>query len=52
MTYIFRPAVRENVGLLIGLSGASGAGKTYTAMELASGIAGASILTLVPTTLL
>jgi hypothetical protein len=40
MTFEFRPAVRENVGLLIGLSGASGAGKTYTAMELAAGIAG------------
>ncbi len=36
----FRPAVRSNVNLLIGLAGASGAGKTYTAMRLASGIAG------------
>src|SRR5208282_2893302 len=34
----FRPAVRSNVNLLIGLAGASGAGKTYTAMRLASGI--------------
>lgn len=40
MTFSFRPALRENVGLLIGLIGASGAGKTFTAMELASGIAG------------
>lgn len=40
MTFSFRPAVRENVGLLIGLAGASGSGKTYTAMRLASGIAG------------
>lgn len=40
MTFAFRPALRENVGLLIGLVGASGSGKTYTAMELASGIAG------------
>lgn len=39
MTITFRPAVRENVGLLIGLAGASGSGKTYTAMRLASGIA-------------
>ena len=38
--FTFRPAVRENVGLLIGLAGASGSGKTYTAMRLASGIAG------------
>jgi len=40
MNYSFRKAVRSNVSLLIGLAGASGAGKTYTAMRLASGIAG------------
>lgn len=40
MTFSFRPATRENVGLLVGLAGASGSGKTYTAMRLASGIAG------------
>ena len=40
MTFSFRPAIRENVGLLIGLIGASGSGKTYTAMRLAAGIAG------------
>lgn len=40
MAFSFRPAVRENVGLLIGLAGASGSGKTYTAMRLATGIAG------------
>jgi hypothetical protein len=38
--FSFRPAVRENVGLIIGLAGASGSGKTYTAMRLATGIAG------------
>ena len=38
--FTFRPAIRENVGLLIGLAGASGSGKTFTAMRLASGIAG------------
>lgn len=36
----FRRAVRENVPLIIGLAGASGSGKTYSAMRLASGIAG------------
>jgi hypothetical protein len=36
----FRPAVRENVGLLIGLAGSSGSGKTFTALRLAHGIAG------------
>lgn len=40
MTFTFRPAVRENVGLIIGLSGGTGSGKTFTAMRLASGIAG------------
>ena len=40
MSFQFRPAARENVALLIGLAGASGSGKTYTAMRLAKGIAG------------
>jgi hypothetical protein len=40
MTFTFRPAVRENVPLLVGLSGGTGSGKTYTAMRLAHGIAG------------
>lgn len=40
MSFVFKPAVREGVGLLIGLSGQSGSGKTYTAMRLASGISG------------
>ena len=38
--FTFRPAVRENVGLLIGLAGGTGSGKTYTAMRLASGMSG------------
>ena len=40
MSFTFRKAVRENVGLLVGLAGASGSGKTYTGMRLASGISG------------
>ena len=36
----FRRAVRENVPLIIGLAGASGSGKTYSAMRLASGLSG------------
>lgn len=40
MTFTFRPAVRENVGLIIGLASGTGGGKTYTAMRLAKGIAG------------
>src|SRR5262245_12468087 len=40
MTFEFRPAARENVGLLIGLAGGTGSGKTFSAMRIASGIAG------------
>lgn len=40
MTTTFKPAKRENVPLLIGLDGASGSGKTYSALLLADGIAG------------
>lgn len=38
--FVFKKAIRENVGLIIGLAGASGSGKTYTAMRLAAGISG------------
>lgn len=47
--FMFRPAVRENVGLLIGLAGQSGSGKTYTAMRLASGICGGKPFALIDT---
>lgn len=40
MTFTFRPAVRENVSLIIGVAGGTGAGKTYSAMRLATGISG------------
>lgn len=40
MTFQFKRAIRENVGLIIGLAGGTGSGKTYTAMRLASGISG------------
>jgi hypothetical protein len=40
MSFQFRPAQRESVGLLIGLAGQSGSGKTFSAFRLASGIAG------------
>lgn len=49
MAFSFRPAVRENVGLLIGLAGASGSGKTYTAMRLASGIAAGKAFAVIDT---
>ena len=38
--FTFRKAIRENVGLWINLIGGTGGGKTFTAMRLASGIAG------------
>lgn len=40
MTFEFRPAVRANVPLLLGLAGGTGSGKTYSALTLARGIAG------------
>lgn len=40
MTFAFKKAVRENVGLLVGIAGGTGSGKTYSAMRLASGICG------------
>ena len=36
----FKKAIREQVGLLIGLASGTGGGKTYSAMRLATGIAG------------
>jgi hypothetical protein len=39
VSFEFRPAKREAVGLLIGLAGASGSGKTYSALNLAKGMA-------------
>lgn len=40
MTFQLRPAVRENVPLLIGLAGGTGSGKTYSALRLAYGLSG------------
>jgi hypothetical protein len=39
MTIEFRPPVRENAPLLIGLAGGTGAGKTFSALRLARGLA-------------
>lgn len=49
MSIAFKPAVRENVGLLIGLAGGTGSGKTFTALRLASGIAGDKPFALIDT---
>jgi len=49
MTFQFKRGVRENVGLLVGLAGGSGSGKTYTAMRLASGISGGKPFAMIDT---
>jgi hypothetical protein len=38
-SFAFKKAVREGVSLLIGMAGESGSGKTYSAMQIAKGIA-------------
>lgn len=40
MGFSFTPAVRRNTHILLALAGASGSGKTYSALELATGLAG------------
>lgn len=40
MSFHFRPAVREQVGLLIAIAGASGSGKTLSGLRIARGLAG------------
>ena len=40
MSFQFKPAIREAAGLLIGLAGGTGSGKTFSAMRLAAGISG------------
>lgn len=37
--FLFKPAVRENTPMVMALAGASGSGKTFTALELAMGLA-------------
>lgn len=38
MPITFRKAVRENVGLIVGIAGPSGSGKTFSALRLAAGM--------------
>lgn len=49
MSVTFRPAVRENVPLLIGLAGGTGSGKTYSALRLATGIANGKKIVVIDT---
>lgn len=39
MSFVFRPATRENTPLIIGLAGPTKGGKTYSALRLAVGLA-------------
>jgi hypothetical protein len=49
MSFEFKPAVRENVSLLIALAGASGSGKTYSALRLAKGLSPAGKIAFIDT---
>lgn len=40
MSWQARPAIREDIGLLLGLNGPTGSGKTYSALRMARGLAG------------
>ncbi|GBQ09058.1 AAA family ATPase [Saccharibacter floricola] len=40
MSFTIKPAIREKIGLLFGIAGASGSGKTFSALTLAEGIKG------------
>jgi hypothetical protein len=39
-SFQFKPAIREAVGLILGLAAGTGGGKTYSAMRVAAGISG------------
>lgn len=47
--FIFKPAKRENVKLLISLAGASGSGKTKSALELAMGLSPSGKIAMIDT---
>lgn len=47
--YTFKPAIRENVSLILALAGGTGSGKTYSAMRLAVGMAGGKRFAVVDT---
>ncbi len=49
MTIQFKPAQRENIPQLIGLAGGTGSGKTYTALRLATGLAGGKPIAFIDT---
>ncbi len=48
-TYTFRPAVREQTSMLLGLAGPSSSGKTFSALRLATGMAGGDKIMMIDT---
>jgi hypothetical protein len=49
MTFAFKHAIREQVGLIVGLAGGTGSGKTYSGLTLAKGMAGSKPFALIDT---
>ena len=49
MSFVFRPAKREQVKVLLALAGSSGSGKTFSALKVAHGMAGGRPFALIDT---
>ena len=49
MSFVFKKAIREGVGYLLSLAGGTGSGKTFSALRIASGIAGDKPFALIDT---
>lgn len=49
MSFTHRPGKRESLSLMIGIAGGTGAGKTYSGMRLAAGLAGGKVFAVVDT---
>ena len=49
MTFTFRPAVREQTPLLVGIAGPSSSGKTFSALRMATGLAGGKPIAVIDT---
>lgn len=47
MSFTFRPAVRENTPLIIGIAGPTKSGKTYSALRVATGIANGGVVAMI-----
>lgn len=47
MSFQFRPAVRQNTPLIIGIAGPTKSGKTYSAHRIAKGLAGGGVVAMI-----